>query len=402
MYELDDRDRRDGLGLRAGPPDPRWRGQRRLAQRVADAGAGDEPRPARRPSGPRGSCSRPCRRGGARSRPRFRPSPKTAGAPLRPRRATDWEVVHDVLARALAAFACARRSTSASTRPRVVRREYSMTAEVDRADPASASARGRHVSTITRPNGVTQGSSDVFVQATATHFHVTIGLELGSTAPRTTRRAGPSRSRGCSCDLATLAGDPRRAGGRRGSSTSSACRAAPSSSTTTSPTTRGSAPCSCGTRRRRCSWRWRTRASPARSGSCTRARARDGQPPAGAARGACACSPLVSLVSGAGSQPRRHGRVSGDAVARARPAGEQVGGPARTGRPAPAGRWSGRSALPATASPGRSTWRSRATSPATDAEIPPYRPPLRDLRPAGSPGLVERAAALLGAAADVP
>ena len=88
-----------------------------------------------------------------------------------------WEVVHDVLT---------GRARCTSTRARdlrvnpttVVRRDYTMIAEVDRSDPATASARGRHVSTITRPNGVIQGSSDVAVQATATHFHVTIDLEL--------------------------------------------------------------------------------------------------------------------------------------------------------------------------------------------------------------------------------
>ncbi len=60
----------------------------------------------------------------------------------------------------------------------VVRREYSLVADVHPDDPASASARGRHTSRITRPNSVMEGSSDVLIQGTATHFHVTIDLEL--------------------------------------------------------------------------------------------------------------------------------------------------------------------------------------------------------------------------------
>ena len=60
----------------------------------------------------------------------------------------------------------------------VVRREYSLVAECDRSDPSSASAHGRHSSRITRPSSVVEGSSDVAIQATATHFHVTIELEL--------------------------------------------------------------------------------------------------------------------------------------------------------------------------------------------------------------------------------
>ena len=88
-----------------------------------------------------------------------------------------WEVVHDVLTGRVRVHLHEARDLRVNPTT-VVRRDYLMIAEVDRSDPATASARGRHVSTITRPNGVIQGSSDVAVQATATHFHVTIDLEL--------------------------------------------------------------------------------------------------------------------------------------------------------------------------------------------------------------------------------
>lgn len=114
---------------------------------------------------------------GSAEPPRFRPSNAARARHSDRTEPPIWEVVHDVLTGRVRVnlHEVADQRTNSST---VVRRDYMMTAEVDRTDPATASARGRHVSTITRPNGVIQGSSDVSVQATATHFHVTIDLEL--------------------------------------------------------------------------------------------------------------------------------------------------------------------------------------------------------------------------------
>ncbi len=114
---------------------------------------------------------------GSAEPPKFRPSNASIARHSDRTDPPTWEVVHDVLTgRArVHLHEVADLRVNPTT---VVRRDYSMTAEVDRSDPATASARGRHVSTITRPNGVIQGSSDVAVQATATHFHVTIDLEL--------------------------------------------------------------------------------------------------------------------------------------------------------------------------------------------------------------------------------
>jgi hypothetical protein len=58
----------------------------------------------------------------------------------------------------------------------LVTREYELTSHVDPDDPAGASVRGRHTSTITRPNGLTTATSTVSIQGAATHFHVTIDL----------------------------------------------------------------------------------------------------------------------------------------------------------------------------------------------------------------------------------
>ena len=58
----------------------------------------------------------------------------------------------------------------------LVTREYELTSHVDPDDPAGASVRGRHTSTITRPNGLTVATSAVGIQGTATHFDITIDL----------------------------------------------------------------------------------------------------------------------------------------------------------------------------------------------------------------------------------
>jgi hypothetical protein len=60
----------------------------------------------------------------------------------------------------------------------ILRRENSVISTVDPHNPASASARGRAVHEIIRPNFTVRGSSELVVQATATDFHVTIDLNL--------------------------------------------------------------------------------------------------------------------------------------------------------------------------------------------------------------------------------
>jgi putative CocE/NonD family hydrolase len=109
--------------------------------------------------------------------PRFRPSPATLQRHSDAPEPVTWEVVQDVLTGQSKLFIRSAGDERINNTT-VVRRVYSLTAQVDPADPASASAHGRHVSRIRRPNGVVEGSSDVVIQASRTHFHVTIDLEI--------------------------------------------------------------------------------------------------------------------------------------------------------------------------------------------------------------------------------
>jgi hypothetical protein len=60
----------------------------------------------------------------------------------------------------------------------VFERESSSTFQVDPAQPSDASARGAHVFRVVRPNHVTESRADLAVQATATHFHLSIDLAV--------------------------------------------------------------------------------------------------------------------------------------------------------------------------------------------------------------------------------
>lgn len=60
----------------------------------------------------------------------------------------------------------------------VNQRSFKETCELDPKDPAHASVRGLYTLRIIRPNLTLQGSSDLLIQATATHFHITIDLDL--------------------------------------------------------------------------------------------------------------------------------------------------------------------------------------------------------------------------------
>jgi len=114
---------------------------------------------------------------GSSTPPQFLPSPKEMTRHSDRTDPPSWQVVHDLLSgRSQVRFREGHDERINDTT--VVRREYSLVADCHPRDPASASARGRHLSRITRPNSLMEGSSDVLIQATATHFHVTIDLEL--------------------------------------------------------------------------------------------------------------------------------------------------------------------------------------------------------------------------------
>jgi hypothetical protein len=59
-----------------------------------------------------------------------------------------------------------------------IEREFASVCSVDPRDPAHASARGWHECTVTKPNSVTRSRADTVIEATASHFQVTIDLEV--------------------------------------------------------------------------------------------------------------------------------------------------------------------------------------------------------------------------------
>lgn len=71
----------------------------------------------------------------------------------------------------------------------VMQRKLSVRCEVDPRNPADASAYGQTMLAIVRSNQKIRGTSDVVVQASKTHFHVTISLEVRvNDAPYFSRR----------------------------------------------------------------------------------------------------------------------------------------------------------------------------------------------------------------------
>ena len=185
---LADRPRRHGLGLPPRPSHPRRGRECRLAERVADACAGDEP------CAPRPGLAR-FHFAADRAR---RTERRDAGLPALARRrpATRRGGQAADLAGLAATFSPARRkcssrsrATSVSTTRRAVQRTYEGTMRVNRDDPARASAFGRHTASIIRPSGTTTSKSDLTIQATAERFHIVITLEVDQNGANVFRRS---------------------------------------------------------------------------------------------------------------------------------------------------------------------------------------------------------------------
>ena len=71
----------------------------------------------------------------------------------------------------------------------VIEREFAAVSTVDPSDPAHASAHGWHVNRVIRPNETITGRCDTVIRSTATHFHVTIDLDVRvNDAPHAARR----------------------------------------------------------------------------------------------------------------------------------------------------------------------------------------------------------------------
>ena len=114
---------------------------------------------------------------GSAPAPEFEPSPLTLARHSDAVKPPTWQVTEDVLTGRRRVLIEEQRSLRINDTT-VVDREYTYDGQVHPASPEAASAHGRHVTRIKRPNVETMGRSDVHVQASATHFHVTIDLEL--------------------------------------------------------------------------------------------------------------------------------------------------------------------------------------------------------------------------------
>jgi uncharacterized protein len=114
---------------------------------------------------------------GSATPPQYRPSSRAMVRHSDRTERPSWQVVHDVLV-GRSQVRIREASDERINDTTAVRREYSLVADCDPYEPSSASAHGRHLSRIARPNSVIEGSSDVLIQATATHFNITIDLVL--------------------------------------------------------------------------------------------------------------------------------------------------------------------------------------------------------------------------------
>jgi predicted acyl esterase len=88
-----------------------------------------------------------------------------------------WEVTYELASGRVRATIVAVREHRLNETT-LIQRENGVICMVDPANPAAASAKGRAVHTIIRPNMTLRGTSDILVQATASEFHVTIDLNL--------------------------------------------------------------------------------------------------------------------------------------------------------------------------------------------------------------------------------
>ena len=176
------------LGLPPRSPAARQRGQRRLAERVADARGRQRARCSEVPPRPRTSCSRSYLRAGARQRPISGRRPSSCERHASAAEPPTWRVSRDVLS-GRAEVEIAIEGDVRVNDTTLVRRSFAGTMRADRADPARASAFGRHRARIVRPSGTTTSTSDLTIQATADYFHITLTVEvLQNDAPVFARR----------------------------------------------------------------------------------------------------------------------------------------------------------------------------------------------------------------------
>jgi uncharacterized protein len=114
---------------------------------------------------------------GSAAPPDFRPSPAIAERHARAADPPTWRVSRDVLS-GRAEVEIAIEGDVRVNDTTLVRRSFAGIMRADRADPARASAYGRHTARIVRPSGTTTSTSDLTIQATAERFHITLTVEV--------------------------------------------------------------------------------------------------------------------------------------------------------------------------------------------------------------------------------
>jgi len=114
---------------------------------------------------------------GSATPPEFLPSRMTVSKFTAATQPPTWQVIYDVFTGRVTSniYKVDEYRVDETT---VIRRENSVVSQVDPRDPAHASAHGRSIHYIIRSNHVTRGCSDLMIQATATHFHITIDLDV--------------------------------------------------------------------------------------------------------------------------------------------------------------------------------------------------------------------------------
>jgi putative CocE/NonD family hydrolase len=114
---------------------------------------------------------------GSAASPLFEPSERTVAGPSAAVGPLAWRCSQDQLAgRWCVELAFGSRRWTCQTT--VVEQDSSSAFEVDPGRPSDASARGLHIFRLLRPNHEIRSSATVAVQATASHFHLTIDLEV--------------------------------------------------------------------------------------------------------------------------------------------------------------------------------------------------------------------------------
>jgi putative CocE/NonD family hydrolase len=116
-------------------------------------------------------------RKGSATPPDFAPSPLTIPPHASAVHPPTWKVTTDVLTGRVMSDVRVE-VTFRATPETMIEREFAAVSQVDPADPAHASAHGWHVNRTIRANQTIEGRCDSVIQSTATHFHVTIDLEI--------------------------------------------------------------------------------------------------------------------------------------------------------------------------------------------------------------------------------